>query len=209
MILSERENSILDILVRDYIRHARPVSSEYISQKLDHELSPASVRNTLSDLSSRGYLKQPHTSAGRSPTQKAYRFFVDSVFEKEYEENISLETALERLVEELHVVSGVLGRGFEMGPWGFRELFTEPEFKTTKMVVQFGSFFDSLQNDKEQYGDNLEENGFNIFIGKENPVCRAANISIALRMLEDDYMLFAAGPLRMDYEKIINIFKSI
>ena len=81
MVLNERKKRILQIIIEDYISTAEPVGSRTIARKYDLGLSPATIRNEMSDLELLGYLEQPHTSAGRIPSAMAYRFYVDSMVE--------------------------------------------------------------------------------------------------------------------------------
>ncbi len=75
--LTEREQQVLEAVVRNYIHSAAPTSSRYLSKQNGFELSPASIRNVMGDLEERGFITQPHTSAGRIPTDKGYRYYVD------------------------------------------------------------------------------------------------------------------------------------
>src|SRR5579872_2053995 len=77
--LQPRHQEILHTIVRAYIETGEPVGSRTISQRRNSELSPASIRNVMADLADAGYLSQPHTSAGRVPTEKAFRFYVRSL----------------------------------------------------------------------------------------------------------------------------------
>ena len=77
--LSERERQVLDAVVRIYVDTAEPAGSRTVSRKFELGVSPATVRNTMSDLENKGYLFHPHASAGRIPTDRAYRFFVDEM----------------------------------------------------------------------------------------------------------------------------------
>lgn len=77
--LSPRAAEILKSIVETYIQTGRPVASRSISRLRRHRLSPASIRNVMADLAEEGYLSQPHTSAGRVPTEKAFRLFVRSL----------------------------------------------------------------------------------------------------------------------------------
>lgn len=81
--LNEREQSILRHVVHNYIRTATPVGSRYISKHFESSLSPASIRNVLADLEEEGYLSHPHTSAGRIPTDRGYRFYINYLMEIE------------------------------------------------------------------------------------------------------------------------------
>ncbi len=79
--LTEREKSILRYVIQQFILTANPVGSRNISKKYDVGLSPATIRNIMSDLEETGFLNHPHTSAGRIPTDKGYRFYVDSLMD--------------------------------------------------------------------------------------------------------------------------------
>src|SRR6266852_9029256 len=77
--LTGRNQEILSSIVRAYIETGEPVGSRTISKRRKDSLSPASIRNAMADLADAGYLSQPHTSAGRMPTEKAFRFYVRSL----------------------------------------------------------------------------------------------------------------------------------
>ena len=78
-MLSDRKKKILQIIIEDYIATAEPVGSRTIARKYNLGISPATIRNEMSDLELLGFLEQPHTSAGRIPSAQAYRFYVDSM----------------------------------------------------------------------------------------------------------------------------------
>lgn len=80
-MLNDRKKKILQLIIEDYISTAEPVGSRTIARKYDLGISPATIRNEMSDLELLGYLEQPHTSAGRIPSAQAYRFYVDSLLE--------------------------------------------------------------------------------------------------------------------------------
>ncbi len=90
MELDERKQKILQAVIRNYLETGEPVGSRTISKDTDLNLSSATIRNEMSDLEEMGYIVQPHTSAGRIPSDKGYRFYVDTMLEKK-----------EREVEEL------------------------------------------------------------------------------------------------------------
>lgn len=81
MGLSARKRHILQAVVTDYIKSAQPVGSRTVSRRYKIGLSPATIRNEMADLEESGYLMQPHTSAGRIPSQKGYRYYVDQLME--------------------------------------------------------------------------------------------------------------------------------
>ena len=122
--LSERERRVLDAVVRTYVDTAEPAGSRTVSRKFELGVSPATVRNTMSDLEDKGYLFHPHASAGRIPTDRAYRFFVDEIIRPATLSELERETlvreldpagssAVERLVRRatraLSVLSAELG----------------------------------------------------------------------------------------------------
>src|SRR5437667_4910981 len=76
--MDTRHRDVLIALIREYIDSAEPVGSRVLAKRYFKSLSPATIRNVMSDLEDMGYLAQPHTSAGRVPTDKAYRFYVES-----------------------------------------------------------------------------------------------------------------------------------
>lgn len=83
-LLSDRERAILRSIIYSFIQTATPIGSRYIAKRQDVGLSPATVRNVMSDLEYLGYIGHPHTSSGRVPTDKGYRMYVDSLMEYEH-----------------------------------------------------------------------------------------------------------------------------
>ncbi len=81
MKLNERSQNILEAIVLEYIRSAFPVGSQTLTKNFDFKLSPATIRSIMADLEETGYLLQPHTSAGRVPTEKGFRFYVNRLME--------------------------------------------------------------------------------------------------------------------------------
>ena len=82
MELTERKLKILQAIISDYVKSAEPVGSRTLSKRFDLGISPATIRNEMSDLEEMGYLTHPHTSAGRVPSDKAYRLYVNAMMEK-------------------------------------------------------------------------------------------------------------------------------
>src|SRR5213596_4259832 len=76
--MDARQRDVLAAMTREYVDSAEPVGSRVLAKRHFPNLSPATIRNAMADLEEMGYLAQPHTSAGRIPTDKAYRFYVDS-----------------------------------------------------------------------------------------------------------------------------------
>jgi heat-inducible transcriptional repressor len=93
--LSEREKIILKSIVQQFILTAAPVGSRFIAKKYEIGLSPATIRNVMADLEESGYINHPHTSAGRIPTDKGYRYYVDALMPKQ-----SLIDSEKKIIEE-------------------------------------------------------------------------------------------------------------
>ncbi len=104
MDLTERKLRILQAIVGDFIRSAEPIGSRTLSKKLDMGISPATIRNEMSDLEEMGFLTHPHTSAGRVPSDKAYRLYVNNLmqrYELPEEEKHIIEEKITKNVTEL------------------------------------------------------------------------------------------------------------
>ena len=113
MELTERKRQILKIVVEGYIRTAEPVGSKVIAAQMAGKVSSATIRNELADLVELGYLEQPHTSAGRIPSPKGYRLYVNELMEEQrlsIAETERINQALEIKMEELDRVISQAGR---------------------------------------------------------------------------------------------------
>lgn len=124
--LSEREHQVLEAVVRTYIETAEPAGSRTVARRFPLGISPATVRNTMSDLEAKGYLYHPHTSAGRMPTDQGYRLYVDALLNRprrvtreaealrlglnlESVERSGVELLLRRAAQVLSVLTSELG----------------------------------------------------------------------------------------------------
>ena len=96
MELDERKKTILQAVIRNYLETGEPVGSRTISKYTDLNLSSATIRNEMADLEEMGYILQPHTSAGRIPSDKGYRFYVDALMQKERQVSEMQELLVER-----------------------------------------------------------------------------------------------------------------
>ena len=100
--LSRRERRVLEAVIRSYVETAEPAGSRTLSRRFGLGVSPATIRNTMSDLEEKGFLFHPHTSAGRIPTNKAYRLYVDSLLSLTPLKSIDTD----RLAEEITAFNG-------------------------------------------------------------------------------------------------------
>lgn len=107
-MITGRQEKILEALVREYICGAEPVSSKLLKERAALEVSPATIRNDFQELTEAGYITQPHTSAGRIPTQKAYKYFADKI---EREERAYFD---EIIVRQIKFAQQEMGRQMRM-----------------------------------------------------------------------------------------------
>ncbi|SHJ46126.1 heat-inducible transcription repressor HrcA [Geosporobacter subterraneus DSM 17957] len=109
MDLADRKMKILQAIIRDFITTAEPVGSRTIAKKYDLGISSATIRNEMADLEELGYLQQPHTSAGRVPSDKAYRLYVDRIMMMkkiaQIEKNIIQKSLAEKIGELEQLIS--------------------------------------------------------------------------------------------------------
>ena len=113
MELTDRKKHILKVVIEDYIRTAEPVGSKAIAAEMGGKVSSATIRNELSDLTELGYLEQPHTSAGRVPSPKGYRLYVNELMERQrlsLAETEKINQALQVKMEELDRVISQAGK---------------------------------------------------------------------------------------------------
>src|SRR5467141_3625979 len=125
--LSERERRILEAVIQTYVETAQPAGSRSLAHKFGLGVSPATIRNTMSDLEEKGYLYHPHASAGRVPTDLAYRVYVNSLMRlsqvsasdsHHIRETLAARIAVEQILERAAQVLGVLTKelGVAVGP---------------------------------------------------------------------------------------------
>lgn len=120
--LTEREVAVLEAVIQAYVDNAEPAGSRTIAKRFGLGISAATIRNTMSDLEDRGYLYHPHTSAGRIPTDRAYRFYVDGLMgasrissaeenriKRELRTHTAIDSILDRAAEVLGILTQELG----------------------------------------------------------------------------------------------------
>ena len=110
MDLSERKLKILQAIIADFVRTAEPVGSRTISRNYDLGISPATIRNEMSDLEEMGYLTHPHTSSGRVPSAKAYRLYVNEIMEKKELTQEEKDAIAQRLYENVSELDNLIER---------------------------------------------------------------------------------------------------
>lgn len=225
-MITERQNQIIKMLIKEYIETAEPVSSSILAEKYDFGICPSAIRIELQDLLKKGFLEQPHTSAGKIPTDKAYRFFVDDLLEKEEERPVKgiFERLLKKSDNEYGVASLLAkyladnssnftvihfyNEGLTLKE-GLNEIFKEPEFEDTDFVSNFSSFLENFEKNIEKINIDSE---VKVFIGKEVPIPGAKNITLicsACNLPSHKGFISILGPTRMDYDKNIRLINSL
>jgi heat-inducible transcriptional repressor len=130
--LTERQEKILDAIIRNYLETGEPVGSRTISKYTDLNLSSATIRNEMSDLEEMGYIVQPHTSAGRIPSDKGYRLYVDHLMEEKDREVTEMKDLViektEKMEEVLKQVAKLLANNTN-----YTTMVTAPTYTNNKI----------------------------------------------------------------------------
>ncbi len=132
MELSERKIKILQTVIRTYLETGEPVGSRTISKDAGLNLSSATIRNEMSDLEEMGYIIQPHTSAGRIPTDKAYRLYVDTMLDDKTNEVQSLKEQLEEKAGKIDVLLKQVAK-YLASNTNYATMVSGPRYKTKKV----------------------------------------------------------------------------
>jgi transcriptional regulator of heat shock response len=223
-MLTQRQKNLLSVVVKEFTETAVPVGSKHIVKEYGFDLSPATIRSEMNDLEDAGYLFQPHTSAGRIPTDKGYRYFVEEIMpDKELSKaeqkklqaellklkakNTRLERPAAKVLSGLSgnlAISGVIGKD-EFYDFGMRELLDEPEFREMDDLCRLAETLDYIDERVDQFVGKLKDNEVKIYIGKENPIKEISNCSMMVTPYKtktgEKGILALIGPKRMKYAK--------
>ena len=132
MELDERKCKILQAVIRNYLETGEPVGSRTISKYTDLNLSSATIRNEMSDLEEMGYIVQPHTSAGRIPSDKGYRFYVDTMLEEKEREVEELKGLLTEKDEKMDTLLQRVARVLAANT-NYAAMITAPQYRGNKL----------------------------------------------------------------------------
>ncbi|MFA5420621.1 MAG: hypothetical protein WC280_01165 [Patescibacteria group bacterium] len=220
MEISERKKKILMTIIDEYIKNVQAVSSTSLVDKCKLDISSATVRNEMAELEEGGYIFQPHTSAGRIPTELAYRFFVDSFDDLSVNpKNIKglddvfdhSEEAFKLTAKKIAEISkGAVFWAFHKNDLyytGISNLFSQPEFRQSNLACDVSVVIDSMEEIISDIFEELDE-GEKVFIGSDNPFGQFLS-SVILKYKKDNTegVVGILGPIRMDYKKNIDIIK--
>lgn len=132
MELDQRKIVILTTIIKNYLETGEPVGSRTISKYSGLNLSSATIRNEMSDLEEMGFIVQPHTSAGRIPSDKGYRFYVDQLMEKHHKEIDDVKTEMFEKVDRLETTLQTLVRNLAQNT-NYAAVVTGPSIRTNKI----------------------------------------------------------------------------
>ncbi len=223
-MLTERQNQILKTIVQEYSDTAIPVSSGLLIEKYDLLFSSATLRTEMARLEELGFLTQPHISAGRIPSDKGYRYFIDNLITREkadleYQKRLELEllklktknARLERTTAKLlssmsHclAISGIVDKN-EFYDFGMHNLLEDPELADQNDLSKLVMALDAIDENLDKVLKDVQDGEVRIFVGEENPLQEAQNYSMIVSPYQrsdgEKGLLAIIGPKRMRYEQ--------
>jgi transcriptional regulator of heat shock response len=219
--LTERQEKILELIIQEYVSKPKPISSKILAKKLG--LSSATLRNEMKELEKGKYLIQPYTSAGRIPTEKAYRLFIKSIKEKEIKLPVNIgknpsEDISKDITQTLAEMSGGLAFSAirEMNSFyqtGFSNLLKFPEFEDKDYFSEMAQTMEQFEKHFDDLFDRISENETEVFIGKDNPMGKTKKISIIVskcKMPDQKHgVIGLLGPTRMRYDYNVSLINKL
>lgn len=230
--MTERQAKLLGAIIEQYAEVAVPVGSVILAKLFG--VSSATVRAEMARLEELGYIAQPHTSAGRIPTDKGYRFYVNSLTagaESEQRElpmladrsaraidarvathsnrtDRAIRSAVDSLVELTHNL-GLATIGDQLYMSGMGNLFSQPEFAANPTSVQqVARLLDNLEPWLREAAPNEP---LNVFIGAENPIGKSSQASLIISRFRSPYSdnsyIGVLGPTRQDYARVMRLVR--
>ena len=222
--MTERQQKILAAIVEQYAEVASPVGSSLMAKVFG--VSSATIRAEMAELERMGYIMQPHTSAGRVPTDKGYRTYVNNMSEvQETSQQVranralaarvesgglperTIRNAVDTLVELTHNL-GMATLGDQLYMSGLSNLFGQPEFMHGNQVQQVASLLDNLEPWLREAAPNEP---LSVYIGAENPIGRSAGASLIISRFRSPYSdrsyIGVLGPTRQQYRDVMNLVR--
>jgi heat-inducible transcriptional repressor len=220
--MTNRQQQILASIIEQYAEVASPVGSSLLAKLFG--VSSATIRADMAELERLGYISQPHTSAGRVPTDKGYRFYVNSlvegggaVTENRGERALTarvasgglperqIRNAVDTLVELTHNL-GMATIGNQLYMSGLSNLFGQPEFIHSSQVQQVARLLDNLEPWLREAAPNEP---LSVYIGRENPIGRTAGCSLIISRFRSPYSdqsyIGILGPTRQSYRDVMTL----
>ncbi|HHX58769.1 MAG TPA: hypothetical protein GX706_03315 [Candidatus Moranbacteria bacterium] len=234
-LITERQERVLAAVIKEYTETALPVSSGLLIKKYRLPYSSATVRNEMVFLEQKGFLRKPHVSAGRVPSDKGYRYFIDHLMEdrdisqnyvrqlevellKERAKNARLERTTAKLLSSMSkclVVSGTVNKN-EYFDFGMHNLLADPEFSGLDEFSKMTEALDLIDENVDKILAQLEGEETKIFIGKENPIKEIQDFSMMVTPYKlesgEKGLVALIGPKRMKYgrnKKLMDYVKEL
>jgi heat-inducible transcriptional repressor len=224
--LSARQTQVLKALIDEYIETAIPVGSEALEKKYNLGVSPATIRNEMLSLTKYGYLRQPHTSAGRVPSPKGMKFYIDQLMEERQlslvdevkaREDIShTGNTLEQMLDEAaHALShttkclavATLDTGTKVWHCGYAHIFASPEFADFQTTSSLFAFLEEVKMMQELFFSRMTgRTPVEVLFGEELGWRGFQPIGIVgTRFAIGKYTvgLGVIGPIRLEYSRVI------
>ena len=227
--MQDRKQTILKAIIEDYIETAEPIASKEIATRHDFGVSPATIRNTMAELTEEGFIYQPHTSAGRVPTDRGYRFYVDSLLSrqelpeprrKRLEHDLRAKksedfyegfTAGIAAMSEAMALSAMDDNFSKVYRSGISYALRQPEYTDAEHAWKLADLFEHPQAMLEQVAD-LTPREPQAFIGAERALCRNLDASLLVTTFEHNGhrgIITVVGPKRMDYARNLAILRTV
>lgn len=223
--MRDRAAHILNAAVLEFIRTGEPVSSGSLYERHDFGIRPAMIRLELQALVESGHLAQASHSAGRVPSDRGYEFYAESALREEADRrttDASLralfeERAWDKLLARFSESLGLLGvvnepRG-EVHKEGLACLVEHLDWETKEELEDIVRDFELLDERLREADGIFDENRpVEVFIGRKSPITKSARLAVVAGEYPTDHervFLFAIGPKRMDYRKVVRVFRNL
>lgn len=215
--VDQRKKRLLDLVITNHIETSSPVGSNFLVEAGNLDVSGATVRNDMQELEEEGLIDQPHTSAGRVPTEEGYKFYVEEMMEAE-EPKKEMKQEIKNLLSQEEVnntdlkqaakyaaetseAAAIISFGLQDVYYtGLSKLFSQPEFENYDYTLYISQIFDRCEQEARNVY-NLLNDDTKVMIGEDNPL--GSRCSLVASEVEEKTMFMILGPMRMNYPKAV------
>ncbi|HBK34878.1 MAG: Transcriptional regulator of heat shock protein [Candidatus Uhrbacteria bacterium GW2011_GWE2_40_58] len=222
--MNYRQEHILQLIVEEYIKTVEPIGSKFLQQKYQLAVSSATIRHDMSVLEQEGYLRQPHTSAGRVPTEKAYLFYLQHSLpiQEKVTGGAKLRKAIEAMTDEEQLLKTLAKTLVDLSGetvivafdphWsyytGVSNLFGKPDFQDRSQLQTLSELIDQFDEVITKIFEQISQEPC-VMIGSENPFGKNMSTILVKYSLGNHQvgLLGLVGPVRMDYRKNLSLIQ--